>query len=248
VGGEPLVRAAERFGYKVAALKSIACHFRADCRRGVTPLFLQDARGRPLGQRCCADKDKPELPEVAGRRQLSLASGRTLQTRVAGIFLFLPLLGGLGFDRSIAEARYPAWTMVPAPSSLLSLLSLRLLDKERRSHISDFNFDEAMGLFAGLNILPKKTFATDYFYRTHREQQRTLLQGWVKALAPVMFPDASGFSLDFHPIPYRGDPSGLDRHYLPRRGFAGPSVLAFFAPEQKSRCLCYSNANLARAD
>ena len=188
------------------------------------------------------------MPEVADRRQLSLASGRTLQTRVAGIFLFLPLLAKLGFDRCVAEARYPASTMVPAPSALLSLLSLKLLDKERRSHINDFNFDEALGLFAGLNILPKKTFATDYSYRTHRDQQRTLLQGWVKALAPVMFPDASGFSLDFHPIPYRGDPSGLDRHYLPRRGIAGSSVLTFFALEQKSRCLCYSNANLARAD
>ena len=188
------------------------------------------------------------MPEVADRRQLSLASGRTLQTRVAGICLFLPLLAKLGFDRCVAEARYPASTMVPAPSALLSLLSLKLLDKERRSHINDFNFDEALGLFAGLNILPKKTFATDYSYRTHRDQQRTLLQGWVKALAPVMFPDASGFSLDFHPIPYRGDPSGLDRHYLPRRGIAGSSVLTFFALEQKSRCLCYSNANLARAD
>jgi hypothetical protein len=40
VGGEPLVRVAERFGYKVAALKSIACRFRADCRRGVTPPFF----------------------------------------------------------------------------------------------------------------------------------------------------------------------------------------------------------------
>jgi hypothetical protein len=40
VGGEPLVRVAERFGYKVAALKSIACRFRADWRRGVTPPFF----------------------------------------------------------------------------------------------------------------------------------------------------------------------------------------------------------------
>jgi hypothetical protein len=40
VGSEPLVRVAERFGYKVAALKSIACRFRADCRRGVTPPFF----------------------------------------------------------------------------------------------------------------------------------------------------------------------------------------------------------------
>lgn len=167
---------------------------------------------------------------------------------MAGIFLFLPLLAKLGFDHLVVKAQYPGSEMVPAPAALLSLLALKLLDKERRSHIGDFNFDEALGLFAGLNILPKKSFAADYSYRTGRDQQQILLQGWVKALAPVMFPDASGFSLDFHPIPYRGDPSGLDRHYLPRRGVAGPSVLTFFALEQKSRCLCYSNADLTRAD
>jgi hypothetical protein len=79
--------------------------------------------------------------------------------------------------------------MVPAPSALLSLLALKRLDKERHSHIDDFN------------ILPKKSFATDYSYRTGRDQQQVPLQGWVRAPAPVMVPDASGFSLDFHTIP-----------------------------------------------
>jgi hypothetical protein len=63
-----------------------------------------------------------------------------------------------------------------------------------------------------------------------------------------MFPEANTFSLDFHPIPSRGDPTALDQHYLPRRGVAGPSVQTFFALEQDSRCLCYANANLTRAD
>jgi hypothetical protein len=138
--------------------------------------------------------------------------------------------------------------MVPAPNALLALLTLKLLDKERRSHIDDFNFDEALGLFAGLNILPKKSYATDYSYRTTRENQHALLAGWVRALSRVLFPEANTFSLDFHPIPYRGDPAGLDRHYLPRRGTAGTSVQTFFALEQDSRCLCYANANLVRAD
>jgi hypothetical protein len=188
------------------------------------------------------------LPAVADCRELSLTPGRTLRTRVAGIFLFLPALTKLGFDRLVEQARYPGSEMVPAPAAVLSLLTLKLLDKERRSHIDDFNFDEALGLFAGLNILPKKSFATDYSYRTGRDQQQALLQGWVRALAPVLFPDATGFSLDFHPIPYRGEPSALDRHYLPRRGKAGPSVQSFFALEQESRCLCYSNADLTRDD
>jgi hypothetical protein len=179
---------------------------------------------------------------------LNLTPGRTLHSRVAGLFLFVPLLTRLGFDRLIAEAGYPGSEMVPALGATLSLLALKLLDKERRSHIDDFNCDQAVGLFAGLNVPPKKTFATDYSYRTERAQQLGLLQGWVKVLAPLMFPAAEGFSLDFHPIPYRGDPAALDRHYLPRRGKAGTSVLTFFALEQSSRCLCYANANLTRGD
>ena len=146
------------------------------------------------------------------------------------------------------NAGYPSSKMIPASSALLALLMLKLLDKERRGHINDFNFDEALGLFAGLNVLPKKSFATDYSYRTTREHQRALLQAWVAALGKVMFPAAHTFSLDFHPIPYRGDPTGLDRHYIPCRGAAGPSVQTFFALEQESRCLCYANANLIRSD
>jgi hypothetical protein len=162
--------------------------------------------------------------------------------------LFLPLLARLHFDTLVTQAAYPGSRMVPAVAALLSLLALKLLDKERRSHISDFNFDEALGLFAGLNVLPKKSYATDYSYRTTRPQQQRLLSGWVTGLAPLLFPEAEAFCLDFHPIPYRGDPEVLDNHYLPTRGKAGPSILTFFAHEPKSRVLCYANANLTRSD
>jgi len=90
------------------------------------------------------------------------------------------------FDRLVTQAGYPGSQMVPAPSALLSLLTLKLLDKERRSHISDFNFDEALGLFAGLNLLPKTTFATDYSYRIQREHQHRLLAAWLTHLAPLL--------------------------------------------------------------
>ena len=138
--------------------------------------------------------------------------------------------------------------MVPAVSAMLSLLALKLLDKERRSHIDDFNCDEAVGLFAGLNIPPKKSFTTDYSYRTQRPHQQRLLSAWISRLSALLFPHARAFSVDFHPIPYRGDPTGLDTHYIATRGKAGPSVLTFFAQEQESRVLCYGNANLTRDD
>ncbi len=170
-----------------------------------------------------------------------------MRSRLAGIFLFLPLLARLRFDRLVGRADYPGSKMVPATSALLSLLALKLLDKERRSHIDDFNCDEALGMFAGLNVLPKKSFATDYSYRTQRRHQQQLLRGWISALSPLLFPDANSFSLDFHAIPYRGDEAVLDTHYLPKRGKAGPSVLTLFAQEPKSQVLCYANANVTRS-
>jgi len=178
---------------------------------------------------------------------LSLETGRRLLTRHAGLFLFLPLLTQIRFDRLVAKAEYPGSQMVPAANALLSLLTLKLLDKERLSHIDDFNCDEALGLFAGLNILPKKSFATDYSYRTARTQQQKLLKGWVKKLSPLLFPEADSFSLDFHPIGHRGEDTDLENHHQPMRGKAGPSVLTFFAMEKKSQVFCYANANLTRS-
>jgi hypothetical protein len=191
---------------------------------------------------------RPDKAATADCRQLSLEPGRRLRTRVAGIFLFLPLLARLRFDELVGQGGYPGSEMVPAPRAVLSLLALKLLDKERRSHINDFNCDEALGLFAGLNILPKKSYITAYSYRTTRQHQAKLLAGWVGALAKLLFPQGHTFALDFHPIPFRGDPTGLDRHYIAKRGKATPSVLCFFAQENQSRVLCYANANLTRSD
>ena len=60
-----------------------------------------------------------------------------MKTRLAGLFLFLPLLAKLGFDALVRKADYPGTKMVPADAALLSLLTLKLLHKERRSHIDD---------------------------------------------------------------------------------------------------------------
>ena len=69
VDGEPLDRVAERFGYKLSTLRSMASRFRADCRRGVTPpFFSRTAAGGPSG-RCAAKTDRapkrPTSPTVA---------------------------------------------------------------------------------------------------------------------------------------------------------------------------------------
>lgn len=138
--------------------------------------------------------------------------------------------------------------MVPSDAAILSLLALKLLRKERLSHIDDFNVDEALGLFAGLNVLPKKSFATDYSYRTQRSNQVQLLASWIKKLSPILLPEAKSFSLDFHPIPYRGEEAVLENHYIPCRGKACQSVQVFFAQEHEKQVFCYANANIIRTE
>jgi hypothetical protein len=127
----------------------------------------------------CAEASGHEIPTAADRRELRLSAAEPVRwrTRFAGLFLFLPLLARLGFSKLVERADYPGTKRVPADAALLSLLTLKLLDKERHSHIDDFNFEEALGLFAGLNVLPKKSFASDYSYRTQRINQQKLLAG-----------------------------------------------------------------------
>jgi hypothetical protein len=196
-----------------------------------------------------ANEDEgPAEPMVADRQELVLSSKEPfrIRTRVAGVFLFLPLLAELGFDALVRKAGYPGTKMVPADAAILSLLALKLLRKERLSHIDDYNVDTALGLFAGLNVLPKKSFATDYSYRTQRSYQERLLGLWVKKISPLLLPEAKSFSLDFHPIPYRGEDAVLENHYIPCRGKACPSIQTFFAQEHENQVFCYANANLIR--
>jgi len=189
----------------------------------------------------------PTVPVVADARAIQLEEGRTLYSRVAGVFLFVPLLLQAGFADLIAQARMTGTKMIPALSYALSLLALKLLDKERKSHITDWNFDEVLGWFAGLNVLPKTTAATDYAYRLVDGAPSRLLAQWVRATYPILCPEgAHAFALDFHTIPHRGEDTGLENHYVPMRGKAVPSVLACFARAIDSPMLGYANADIVR--
>jgi transposase len=191
----------------------------------------------------------PRTPEVADVRKLNIETGRSVYSRVAGAFLFLPFLGAMQLDRIADGAKMAGTKMIPAVSYLLSLLALKLLDKERKSHITDWSFEEALGLFAGLNVLPKDSAATDYSYRLVAGQHNELMARWVKNAYPILCPkSASEFALDFHPIAHRGDPSSLENHYVASKGKAAPSIQSFFARAVDSPMACYAGADILREE
>jgi hypothetical protein len=193
-----------------------------------------------------AAKDGSDIPPVADVRDCLLTAGRSFPTKVAGLFLFVPLLLELDFARAVALAGWPGSEMIGPVQALLALLAGKLLGQRRISHISDLCNDEGAGLFAGLNVLPKATFATDYSYRT----ERGMTDRFVKTLlAKAPLEEAPGsFNLDFHAVAYRGNEADLEKHWLAKANRAGTSVMMFVAQDRHSRVMCYATANVLRDD
>jgi hypothetical protein len=173
-----------------------------------------------------------------------LEDGRQFPTKVAGLFLFLPLLLDLDLPQAISDAKLPGSKQISPLQALLALLVPKLIGKRRVSHISDLCTDEGAGLFAGLNVLPKTTYATDYSYKTERAMTDRLIAA-VIAKIPLGDPPLS-FNLDFHAVPFRGDQPDLENHWVPTRNRALPSVMAFVAQAAGRRVICYATANILR--
>ena len=174
----------------------------------------------------------------------SLEAGRRFSTKVAGLFLFLPMLLELDLPAAVIAAGLPGSEQIPPLQALLAILTPKLLGKRRVSHISDLCCDEGAGLFAGLNVLPKATFATDYSYKTERAMTERLVAALI-GKTPLGDPPLS-FNLDFHAIPFRGAEPDLENHWVAMRNRALPSVMAFVAQVAGRRVICYATANLVR--
>ena len=191
-------------------------------------------------------QDGSEVPDVADARELCLEEGRIIYTDTAGLFLFVPLLLEAEFARAVGAARYPGTEQIPAVQALLAQLASKLLGKRRISHICDLATDEGAGLFAGLNVLPKTTYATDYSYRTERAMNERFVDALVRHI-PFETPPQS-FNLDFHAIPFRGEKAELEHHWVPKQQRAQSAVMAFVAQEATRRVMCYATANVLREE
>jgi len=107
--------------------------------------------------------------------------------------------------------------------------------------------DRALGLFCGLNVLPKRTHLTGYSYRTTRAHNQALLAALVGRQRSLGLITGESFNLDFHAIMSYGEDEILQDHYVPRRSQRTRAVLTFFAQDGDTATLCYANADLSKA-
>ena len=168
-------------------------------------------------------------------------------TKLAGLLLAVPDLVVLDLPGVVAAAGYPGTKIIPAVSSVLSLLALKLVGARRVSHVDDFAADPGAGLFAGLAALPKATALGTYSYRLSHERQRRFLAALDRSMLGTGLAEGGDFDLDFHAVMHWGEDAALEKHYVPRRSQRTRSVLTFFAQDAGTHNLVYANADISRA-
>ena len=187
----------------------------------------------------------PTTEAVADVRSFSL-SPREFTTRVGGLFLFVPDLVRLDSQVLAERAKLPGSRMIPAEHALRASLALKLWSIERKSHVMALIADEGLGLFCGLNVMPKKSFLSEYSSRITPQKVSSLLGVWHDQLAgDKLFPGQS-FNLDFHSVPYFGEDPIVQSHYLPKRSRRQPSIPTFLA-EDADMCSAIQMPISARA-
>lgn len=168
-------------------------------------------------------------------------------SRMAGLLLTIPDLVALDLPGLVAAAGYPSTSVIPALSSILSLLAIKLTTTRRVSHVDDIATDAGAALFAGLTSLPKATALTTYSYRLDHARQQRFLAALDKASLTAGLAHGEAINLDFHAVMHWGDDPALEKHYVPRRSQRTRSVLTFFAEDATTHTLLYANADLAKA-
>jgi len=225
-----------------------------DCGRPLSPTAVREllkaegfaALPRRLDEER-PDRPRPTIEPAADVRQLDLKP-RCFETACGGLFLFIPGLVKLDLDALAGAAGLPGSKMIPASHAMRAMLALKLWSIERRSQIMPHVADEGLGLLAGLNTVPKRSYLSEYSSRIGHTQIIELLAAYHVRQGREHLFEGRSFNLDFHSIPYFGEHPLVQRHYVAMRSRRQKSVLTFLAQDIEGRAFCYSNADLRKGD
>ena len=160
-----------------------------------------------------------------------------------GILCLIPYIQQYGIDRLIQGSDYPETKTITRLCSILSFVALKLSNVRRYSADDAWCMERGLGLFAGLNVLPKTAWYTSYSDNVTRKMNRAFLKGLHKIwLNYGLLSDTA--NLDFTAIPYWGDDSSLENNWSGKRNKALASMLAVLAQEPDSGIITYADTSI----
>jgi transposase len=189
-----------------------------------------------------------EIPERSELVLMADINGEQWSSPAAGVFLFAPFLEQLKIGDVVRKAGLPGSKVIPALSYLMSFLALKLLGTERWAHAGDHAFDPGLGLFAGLNVLPKCTAMSTYSYSLDDVHIRNLQKAFIKHASKLGLYDEKFVNLDFHTAPHFGEDSVLEEHWAGARNKTMKGALTLFAQDAESKLILYTDADIKRSE
>lgn len=189
-----------------------------------------------------------EVPRKTAGVTVGELEGRRFPCEAGGVFLFAPFLEKFEVPELVRSAGLPGSRIIPAVGYFLSFLALKLIGTERYAHMGDHAFDPGLGLFAGLNVLPKCTAMSTYSYSIDEVHLLKLQEAFVKKAVRLGLYEGSIINLDFHTIPHFGEESVLQKHWAGARGRRMKGALTLFAQDASSKLVLYTAADLLKEE
>ena len=187
-----------------------------------------------------------KVPETSHAISMSQWDNRKHECQDAGIFIFAPFIQKLNIPRIVQKAGLPGSKMIPAISYFLSFLAVKLVGTQRYAHMGDHAFDFGLGLFAGLNVLPKTTAMSTYSYGLDSPELLRLQHTFIKQVTKLGLPDKNVINLDFHTVPHFGEVSVLQQHWAGARNKRMKGALTLFAQDASSKLILYTAADIQK--
>jgi len=171
-------------------------------------------------------------------------------TPAVGIFFFIPYIIKTGIIDIVKSANLPGSSAIGPVQACLSMLALKLIGNERLSHMESYDKEMGLGVFAGLNVLPKNTYMSTYSCLTSSETILDFQKKIVKSLQqkyPLLY-NGNYINLDFHSIPHYGDQSEMENVWIGAKHKTMKGADTVIAQDAQSNMILYTRADILRKE
>ncbi|MCP4401617.1 MAG: hypothetical protein GY801_30495 [bacterium] len=142
------------------------------------------------------------IPEAARPLNIPALSPFRVDCPIAGVFFFIPYIIESGILDIVDQCRLPASNRIAATQASLSILLLKLIGGNRLNHISHYDQEPGLSVFAALHRLPNATYMSTFSCGCRETQvldfQTQLMRRFVQTYPE--FYSSGLINLDFHSI------------------------------------------------
>lgn len=190
------------------------------------------------------------IPERSENLNFKTLKKFSVDTPAIGIFFFLPYIIETGIIDILQKSPLPDSSAIGTVQACLSILALKLIGRERLSNMESYDKEPGLGVFAGLNVLPKNTYMSTYSCLSSTEIVLDFQKQIVTNLK-LKYPNSYNgnyINLDFHSIPHYGEFSEMEKVWVGAKHKTMKGADTVIAQDAKSNMILYTRADILRKE